>query len=227
MSNTNTKANDQDFFEVTGDTFKLIKGSWQALLLNLKTFILIAIMPALAFLILVPFILGAIFIDSTAAKTIFILFSCLVFLAAFAVALVFIPAITYVQIESARKKTVGFDEAVKKGKKFALKYLGLVILLALSAMIGLIFLIVPGLLAIFFFSMATYILIDQNTGIVDAMKKSYEIVKNNWLLVLALFIVNIVVSFTSYVPIIGWLINLALSVAYFCLPAIIYNKISK
>ena len=134
---------------------------------------------------------------------------------------------TVTQLYSAKGKKISVGEAVHKGFPLFLRFLGLIILVVLAVCIGTVLLIIPGILAAFFFSMSTYIMFDKNTGVIEAMKRSYQLVKSNWLFVLALFMINIVVSLVSYIPFIGWITGLILSIAYFCLPAIVYNKISK
>ena len=218
------KTNEQDIFTVTGNTFKLIIDSWQALLLNVRTFILLAIIPMVVFLLAIPFVLIPFFMHGS-SRTIGGFIAFLVVLAALAIAFVFVPAITITQIASAKGQKMEFDDAIKQARPIVWRYLGLTLLTGLSVVLGLVLLIIPGLLAAFFFSMATYIFLDKKTGVTEAMRKSYELVKNNWVLVLSLFVVNAVVSAVSYIPIVGWIISMALSFAYFCLPAIIYTKI--
>jgi uncharacterized membrane protein len=131
------------------------------------------------------------------------------------------------QIESAKGKKIDINQVIEKSKPLVLPYIGLAIVLAVLITLGFVLLIIPGLLAIFFFTLSVYILVDKKVGIFDAIKQSYELTKANWEWVLALFIVQIAVSIVSYLPLIGWLISIVLSVVYFCLPAIIYLKIAK
>jgi uncharacterized membrane protein len=109
---------------------------------------------------------------------------------------------------------------------FVLRFIGLGLLSAIVIIFGLILFVVPGVLAIFFLSFAPYILVDKNTGVIDAMKGSYELVKEYWKVTLGLLVVNFVIQIPSYVPVVGQLISLALGIGYFCLGAIVYVNIA-
>jgi uncharacterized membrane protein len=217
-----------DFFSLVGNTFKMIGASWEALKLNLGTFILIAFIPMVIVAISLIGSIAAI-VQLNGATQIrdgsFMLAAFI--LVGIVAACVFLPAITYTQIASAKGKKIGFNDALVNSRKYILRYIGLVILVALSVIVGMVLLIIPGILAAFFFSMSIYTLIDKNTGVIESMKQSYQLVKANWMIILAMLVVNLAVSVVSYVPIIGRLASTALYIAYFCLPALIYLKISK
>lgn len=226
MASSKYKPDEKDFFDLTGYTFSLIGESWKALKLNITTFLLVALIPLLIIGLALSLALVSLFANHN-TQAIDILAVSLIFAAVLVVACVFLPAMTLTQLASARGKKLNFNRAYNEGRPFFLRYIGLIILTILSVIIGFVLLIIPGILAAFFLSMSTYIMIDKNTGIVEAMKKSYELVKHNWLAVLALFIVNMAVSISSHLPLIGWAAGLVLGIAYFCLPAIVYLRISK
>ena len=226
MATSKNKPDETDFFDLVGYTFRLLGDSWIALRLNIYTFILVALVPGLVIGLAVPFALVPIFTHGN-IRTISIIAAVLIFLAALAIACIFLPAMTLTQLASVRGKKFDFKEAFNKSKPFFLRFIGLIILITLSVVVGFVLFIIPGILAAFFLSMSTYIMIDKNTGVVEAMKQSYRLVKLNWLTVLALFVVNIAVSIVSYLPLIGWLAGLVLGIMYFCLPAIVYTNISK
>jgi hypothetical protein len=140
--------------------------------------------------------------------------------------LIFAPAIVQTQIASVKGEKVEFQDALNKGMPFVLRFIGLGLLSAIVVIFGLILFVIPGLLAIFFLSFAPYILVDKNTGVIDAMKGSYELVKEFWKVTLGLLVVNFVIQIPSYVPFVGQLVSLALGVAYFCLGALVYVKIA-
>lgn len=225
MAKTNSKVADQDFLTLLLDTFKLIKQSWEGLLTNIGTFILLGVVPA-AVIFLSVLLLITQLLAGGGWKTAITMIA-LIIIVAIVMVCIFLPAITVAQLASAKNQEITFSKAFKKGSKYILKFIGLSILVGLCVIIGSILLVIPGLLAAFFFSMSFYILIDKNTGVIDSMKQSFELVKQNWMPVLALFVVNACVSAVGYVPYVGTLANLILAVAYFCLPAIIYTKIAK
>jgi uncharacterized membrane protein len=130
------------------------------------------------------------------------------------------------QIASVKGQKVEFKEAFNKGIPFVLRFIGLGLLSAVVVILGFILFIIPGLLAIFFLSFAPFILVDKNTGVIDAMKASYEMVKEYWKVTLGLLVVNFAIGLPSYVPVIGQLISLALTIGYFCLSALVYVNIA-
>ncbi|MEI6237749.1 MAG: hypothetical protein WCP03_04075, partial [Candidatus Saccharibacteria bacterium] len=217
---------DQDFIDILTNTFKLIGASWEALKLNFWTLTLVTIVPLFVFLLAIPFAFVPILVDGN-GRILTIALAVAAFVAAIFLACLFFPAVTITQLESVRGNKVGFKEVFDRSKGMALPYLGLAIIVGLTILFGFVLLIIPGLIAIFMLSMAMFIYVDKKPGVIEAYKQSFALVKENILIVLAMFVVNIGVSAVSNVPFIGWIISLVLSVAYFCLPAIIYNKISK
>jgi hypothetical protein len=214
---------ENDFFTILGYVFSLIKDSWEALKLNFLTLIFLVIIPTAIALIGVSTIAG-IFV-ANGFKVYTILIGVLLSIILLVILALFAPAITITQLVSAKGQKINFKDAFKKSLKIFWPFIGLTILVGLSVIVGLVLLIIPGLLAAFFFSLSIYILIDKNTAVKQAMRQSYHLVKANWKYVLALYVVNLVVSFVGRIPLIGSLISAVLSIVYFCLPAIVYLKI--
>lgn len=217
---------DGDIIDVIGSVFKNIKESWQAVQLNLTTFVVLALVPAaLAMIVMIMALIPA--ISGTDAGTASAIFLAAVGLfVVFVIALMIAPAITLTQLDSVVGKKKEAKDAFDDGKKFVLRYIALGILYLLAVIVGTILFIIPGILAIFFFSLSPYILIDKNVSAVDAMKHSYELTKEYWKPVLGLVIVNIAVSAVGSFPLVGWIVSLVLTVAYFCLAPYVYSVIA-
>ena len=63
-------------------------------------------------------------------------------------------------------------------------------LVMLAANVGIFLCVIPGLILLFFFSLVSYAVIDHpELGIIDCMKHSWNLVKQNWKPILILFIV--------------------------------------
>lgn len=214
--------NENDFFTVLGETFNLIGESWQALKFNLVSLISVAFLPLLIILLAAGIIVGIIAINNNSAG---ITASILVGLISLLIVLLFVPAVTIVQLKSAMKEKIGFESVFKSSRKIFLPFIGLLFMSGLITVIGFILLIIPGVLASFYLSMSAYIFLDKQTGVIESLKQSYRLTKKHWRWILALLCVNWAISLPSYIPFIGWIVSMALSVAYFCLPAIIYVKI--
>lgn len=222
---------DKDLFSTIGDAFNLARSSWEALKLNLGTFILLSVIPIIifttAFFILLAFAFASLVSDFSNSEFSF------GFILPIAITVIigglacspFLIGSTITQLASAKGEVIGFGQALKSSFKYILPGIGLFILVGLSVLVGMIFLIIPGFLAAFFFSQSLFILIDKNTTVIEAMKQSYSVVKNHWKWVVALVVVNMAVSAVGYFPYIGWIISTIGSVIYYCLPAIIYVRI--
>lgn len=216
----------KDFFGLTSDVFKLIRPCYEALRLNLSAFLAIALIP-MVIVMLALGVVGVPVLTSHEFSTINIV--ALAVLGVFLItAMIFLwPAMIITQLESVRGKKVDFHDVLKQASKIALPFVGLSLLMGLITIVGFVLLVIPGFLAIFFLTMATYVYVDKKPGIKEALKQSYEITRANWRLVFAMYVVNFLISLVGIVPGIGSVINIALTITYFCLPAIIYLQIKR
>ena len=237
--------NSGDFVEIVTSAFKMYKESWEALKLNLGTFILAIIVPtgiiALGAIIFSMLALAGAYngsLDNTGVSSASFIIGVLVLLASIVLALIFAPAIIITQLESVKGNKVGFAEMFEKSKKYVLRFIGLGILIGLivqlpTLLLFMTFVLFPlgiawAIAAAFFLLLSPYLLIDKDMGIVDSMKASVDSVKKNWKWVLAAYVVMIVIQLPSMIPFIGWIITLVLSVMYICLLPLIYvTKIKK
>lgn len=204
--------------------FQLIHESWEALKLNIGTFIVLALLLALITVVSIPFLLFLPIV--TDGKPVSIFISITVILLLIVIGCILLPAITIAQIESARGNKISVTETLERSKGLFLSYIVLMIIVGLAIVIGFLFFAIPGLLAMFFFSLSGYILVDKKVSSIEAIKGSFELVKSKWQWVAALFIVQLALSLIGCIPFIGWILSLVLSIAYFCLPAVVYTKIS-
>lgn len=222
-TSNNTPTESDDFITLVGNVFKLYNESWEALKLNLTTFIVLALIPAVLVAVSVPFVLLPFYTDG---GTLSVLVTAVMLVGLFVLGAIFLPALTVAEIESARGNKIDVNQVFERSKSLFLPFLGVLILSGLAIVFGLIFFIIPGLAALFFFALATYIVVDKKLGVIESLKASYELTKAKWQWVAALFIVQFALSLVSYIPLIGWIISIALSIVYFCLPAIVYVKIT-
>lgn len=217
---------EDDFFNILGNIFKLINKSWEALLLNLGTFILVYILPFIIIFAALMLWAGSLWAngDSNSFSALSIVLGIIVVIG-ISVLLVLLSIATLIaQLASVRGKKISFQEVISQAQPFFWKFVGLGILSALVVIAGFILFIIPGFLAIFFLIFSSYLMVDKNLGVVDSMKGSYELVKQNWKVILALFLLQLIVQIPSIVPIVGPIIATVLGIAYFCLPAILYLR---
>ncbi len=217
---------DGDFFEVTGSIFKNIKESWEAVKLNLVTLLLLYLIPTVLLILATPLLILPAITGTDAGTATAVILMIVGLMAVFVLWLFILPAIVLAQLASVQGKKVEFQDALKQGQKYVLRYIGLGVLSWIAIVAGLIVFIIPGLLIAFFLSAAPYLLVDKNLGVIESMKASYELTKEYWKPVVGVLLVFFVINLPSYVPLIGNIITLALSIAYLCLPAYIYSVVT-
>ncbi len=103
------------------------------------------------------------------------------------------------------KPTAG--ELFETAKKYWLRQLGLIIVIAVIVIVGLILLIVPGIIAILRLSMAPYLMFDRDLSIMDSIKASNELTKKNMGAVAAAIglylLISIGLSILGEIPVVG------------------------
>ena len=233
-----------DIVEKIGFSLSLWKESWQAFLLNVVPFVAIFVAPLAALTILFTFYLAPLLIRESDAGSIAltgsVVTAILVTLAALFLFLLLMPALTAVMLASAKNKKLSIEQTIKAGLRYLIPYIlalltvGAIItgplllsILLIPVLIGLLLLpIAIGwvFVAGFFMYLVPYIVVAQNARPIEAIKKSYTITKQKWQWVLTLFAISILISIPGYVPVIGGLLSLAVSVIFLCLPAIIYVR---
>ncbi len=160
------------------------------------------------------------------------------------VAVILAPASTVVQLESTRGNKIDFKTTWEKSLKFIGRYIliyliiGLAIImpillsiLLMTVLIG--FLLLPLALIFafvvgFFTMLAPYLLIDKDLKASEAIEQGYNLAKIHWQWLLAVIIVGMVAGFASYiiswVPILGFFVQLLISVGVLFITALVYVK---
>lgn len=137
------------------------------------------------------------------------------------------PAVAYVQLKSAKGIKTSLSEALSTGAKYLLRYLALSILTSLIVGIGFLLLIIPGFIMLRRYYLAMYFLIDQDTGVLEAMRKSAESTKPYSWKVYGIMGVNLLFSFLSLIPLLGQIAGAILQFLYSFAPAIRYYQINE
>lgn len=212
------------------DAFSLFKPSWKAFQLNFEAFVWQILLPiAIGGLIVLMFIIAAVIYGATGEGNI------IAFIVAGLLAIVglyFIVAISasiiITELRSARNQHISFGEAMREVRGNIWRLFGLFILVSLAVGIGMILFIIPGLFALQRLLLSPYYLIDQKTGIREAMRRSWRDSKDKhfsgaiWGVTGIIIAINLV----SWVPFVGWLASFILTIMYLCAPAIRYLQIT-
>lgn len=121
-------------------------------------------------------------------------------------------------LKSAKNKKPKIDELIEDGKKYYFRMFGLAILSGLIIAGGLILFIIPGVIAISRLIMAPFILIEKNTTIIEAMKKSNEFAVGKfgliWAALLLVIAVGIVQSILNSIPVLGPLAGIVIVIGF-------------
>lgn len=213
-------------------SFQLFKPSWEAIKLNLSSFLILVVLPFLYFFF-GGLLMGA---TSTATNTsssleasdVGIGVTFFVYIAVGAViSVILAPALAYLSIKSVRGVKVEPMEAVKAGLGYFWRYIGLSIVVGVIIVIGFLLLIVPGVIMMRRYLLSVYYLIDRDLSISEAMKQSADESKKYSGSIYGIIGVFVVTSLLSIVPFIGGIVGAVLQLMYTCGPAKRYDEITK
>ena len=231
-----------DFFEKTGYVFGLYKPSWEAFKINWATIVILWLLPIILLLALIPFLVLPLFTDNAAVTATSVLIAVLAAFGVLLLYLLILPAVTITQIQSVKGNKINVDTALKSSKDIIFKFIAATLLVAFIT-VGPLLLSIPLILVIvglfllpfaiawafvapFFLALVPYLIVTEQLGPVEAIKKSVNLVKVHWQWVLAVVVVllaiNIVVSVFSFIPILGFVVSVAAAVVYYCMPAYVY-----
>lgn len=114
-------------------------------------------------------------------------------------------------IETAREQETSFGIALRIGLRKVLGYIGLHILVWVAVTIGLVLLIVPGLIFLYWFIFAPLIYVDKDIGVIAALKQSKRLVKGKLVELIGLVGAGMVFGLPAGLPLIGMLYQLILN----------------
>lgn len=116
------------------------------------------------------------------------------------------------------------------GSKFWLREIGLFIVVGLIILVGLILFIVPGIFAIIRLYMSSYILIDRDLGIIESIKASNQLAKDNMGPVTAVIGVYILISIAlgllEIIPVFGIIVSTVAAIGFSLIVALRYRELT-
>jgi hypothetical protein len=189
--------------------FDLFKPSWEAVKLNIWTFITLLLIPTgleIAYLIASP--ATSTNRNSISGSSLIILLLIIV------INIILSPSLIITQLKSSKGMEIEPVEALKSGFKYIGRLLILDILILLIVVVGLILLIVPGVILFRRYILAPYIMVNENLGIKASLKRSAELTKNGgiWNIIGVYALIGIV----GIVPILGQIVSFLAEIAYSC-----------
>ena len=209
----NPKANRSS--ELPG-AFTLFRPSWEAVRINLVTFMELILVPLLFVLV------GPIIKHLTGDLLVFV---------GEVLAIILSPAVYVTQLKSVRGKTIDFSEAVKEGLRWFWRFAGLIICMSVVIGVGFVLLIVPGIFMLRRYILSPYYLLDRDMKIFDAMKASAadskEFSQAIWGVIGVEVLLGAVLLVLQAVLGAFYIFGLILYYVYYCAPAVRYLEIKK
>jgi hypothetical protein len=124
-----------------------------------------------------------------------------------------------------RGELISGKQMLKFSQSKAFGFFGLNLLVGLVVVLGLIALIIPGLVFLYWFYLAQYVYVDQNVGILEAIKQSKQLVRGYASIVIGLFLIIFAISLIAgFVPVLGNIVALLFSLLAVIAYADIYNN---
>lgn len=127
----------------------------------------------------------------------------------------------------ARGGRVEFGDVWNEFKGKGLRLLGLMIVLVVLLILGFIALVIPGLIFLWRFFLAPYILLDKDTSISEAVVQSWEQTKGYAGPVYAVIGVFILIGIAGLLPLFGPLVSFLMAVAFAVVPPLRYLEIKQ
>jgi len=244
-----TKQTD-DFFTILGNQFRLIGFSWNAFRLNFITFAALFLLP---YIIVSGLLMAWLPNDLVTAegelnmkvaeefvRSININAAVVAAIGIVIVGSVLALANIATQLQSVQGKKLSVPDAIEQAWPLLPRMIGLILLMLLVSALWLASFALPGIglamimLAVIFFtllaffgSLTLFVMVEEQTGPVESVKRSLGLVKRNWKIILAYFVLTFIISLPgSVLGQFGGFISMLLSIAYLCLPALLYLRIT-
>lgn len=196
--------------------FDLFKKAWEIYQDRFGTLIGIAAIPIVANLLLfIPLVLGGVLTGVfwkgagiTNLVKILIAVPLLLLAVVWVVLVTLWPAVAMLYAVKDRKEEIGFKQCFGRAWSKIASYLWIGILSGVAVTLGFILLIVPGIIFLVWFSLASYVLVVEDKKGTSALSRSKELVQGNWWDVLGriafMSLVAIIFSLAmGFIPIVG------------------------
>lgn len=185
---------------------QMIQPSANALGINIGTlFALWGLLLSPALLIIPALIVGLVLKMNTIAFAL----GAVAVVAMIAISLLCIPAYTIILLASAKGEKVTLRSVLTQGRKYIWRLVGLGILTVLAVLGGIILFVIPGLVFIGWFALASYVLVSEDLGVVASMKRSRALVRGR---VWEVWGLMVLANAANIIPFVGGLISFVLGI---------------
>lgn len=194
----------------------LFKNSFEIYKNNFWTFVKLAVINFLLFLIFLPLGAGFFFAKENfywwAILLILSMVACLI-----AVVVGLLVQISFILVVKEKNTTITTKQYLKKSWSMIGSYVWISFLVGLAVLAGFILLIIPGIIFAIWFVFSRYIFIVEGKKGRQAMAESKRLAKGYWWAIFGrFFVIGIFAGVISYIPLLGSLVNL-----FFTMPFVV------
>jgi hypothetical protein len=200
--------------------FDLIKPSAEATKRNFNSFLAIILAPGIyfSFLSYLQNVIHAHFSGTTWTA---------LYAPGFLYLLLTIAASAYLELMSAQGKTLTLAETIRGSFKYFWRLIGLYIITGVLVGVGFVLFIIPGVIMVRRYFLASYFLIDKNLGIFEAMRRSAAATKGRMGAVWGIVGVQLLLGVPGFIPVIGGFISNVFEMFYASAPALRYEELKR
>jgi len=143
------------------------------------------------------------------------------------IALIFslLQIILVFRVAQGRKPDIG--DIWEEFKKVWFKLLLLVIVMGLIVVVGFILLIIPGVIFLWRFFFAPYVMLDHGTGVEESLRRSWRMTKGFGWPIYSVILLGLLMGLSGIIFYIGPIISFILAVAYSCAPTLRYWEVKR
>jgi hypothetical protein len=142
------------------------------------------------------------------------------------VTLIFCPPFIFAMFRMALRATKGEKIEINQvwpGVEAAIRAFVLFFIIGIGVFVGSLLLVIPGLIFAFFTGLAPYVMAAEDASPIEAIKRSIEIVKASWVVVLVGSLIGaVIVGLGSVVPVVGSILLMPFAVLFM---ANIYGRV--
>ena len=205
--------------------FGLIRPSLQALRLNWPIMLMVVVGGLLVLVALITAMVStaaiAIYVHNLRATLLALLAT--LALAALAVMVIF-PLAVIVLLDSAKSRKLKLRDSLQRCWHYWWRIFLAMFLASLATLGGLVLLIVPGIVFGTWFSLAVYVIVDEDTSAMEGLRRSRQLVRNHLVEMLGLYGLG---EFLNFIPVIGSLISVVLALLSLASPAVRYLQLKE
>lgn len=152
----------------------------------------------------------------------------LAFIIALALGVIIQIMIQAAQLEAAHGRRPKFSHLWRTVQKRGWQMFGLYVAVGLVTLVGFILLIIPGIIMLRRYFVASYVLLEnENISIWQAMERSAAMTKRDSRSVYSIMAVLVIFTLFGVLPLIGWLIAFGLRFFYNLAPALRYQELKR